>query len=129
MSYLFKKDINLIKKKLFCNIHDSEFNEILYDANEKVLRVYLYNKITAEKIAISFYEVKLYSSFAYDPWDGLNLERYISSLTLEENIDSVYLNKPPFDEKNDLYFVFQQFSGNEMHIICEGVNIQISKVR
>lgn len=100
-------------------IHDSVYRKNQYDKEKKEWEIELYNAICNVNICITFQGVCLVLTTDFDIWGTNNT---ISSLTLEND----YTFLTPFLENADeinkrecLYFLFQSFSGNEMHIVCK----------
>lgn len=111
-------------------IHDSVYAENQYNKTEKEWKVTLYNPICNTKMYFVFQSVCLILATDFDIWGkdiwGKNDE--ISSLTLEDNYTFLtpILEKTCKINKNEyLYFLFQSFSGNEIHIICKTASCEI----
>lgn len=101
-------------------VHDAYFKTISYNKPEKKFSIELYNDITDTRIKIVFSQVKFLFSIDSDRW-GVN--ESISSLTLESDFSQFIKIFEQYKIKvtNELYFLFQMFSGNEIYIICKEV--------
>lgn len=113
MSYLFN-----------IPIHDSSFKEISYDKENKRIFIILENKYSNNRINIVFTGVKILFSFDSDSW-GTN--ETVSSLTLETDfsIFKTLIGQYQINVDNEIYLMFQMFSGNEIHIICKEVSFEL----
>ncbi len=107
------------------SVHDAYYEEFLYNWEDKKLFVSLYNSINNKKIDMVFEGISILITTNLDIWGTNNT---LLSLTVEDDALPIqsFLEKINGDNKsfyNSLYVVFQNFSGNEMHIICEKVYI------
>lgn len=107
------------------SVHDAYYEKFSYKWGDKQLFVSLYNFINNKKIDMIFDEISILITTSLDIWGTNNA---LLSLTVEDDASPIqsFLEKINSDNKsfcNNLYVVFQNFSGNEMHIICEKIYI------
>lgn len=116
----------LVKLLQSLPIHDADFKQIQYDKSNKRLNIILYNCIDEMKINIIFDEVCFFLSTDLDFWSN---NQTISIFLVEENEDFIkpFLEKIHLKIINQLYFVFEAFSGNQIHIISSTISISTNK--
>lgn len=104
--------------------HDADFKQIQYDKSKKRLSVILYNYINDVEINLIFDGVQFFLSTDLDIW-GTN--QTISIFSIEENEEFIqsFLEKNHLTIVNQFYFVFESFSGNQMHIVSSKISIEI----
>lgn len=119
--------IEALKEYLYYSyVHDSKIDTLGYDKEKKNLVIELVNPIFGDRICLSFEKVKVVLSISGNEFEN---GETIISLTAEE--DYSYLQNCTgvcVDNLFDyIYLLFQMFSGNELHIVCEKVFIEIVK--
>lgn len=102
--------------------HDADFKQIQYDKSNKRLNIILYNCIDEIEINIIFDEVCFFLSTDLDFWSN---NQTISVFLVEENEDFIkpFLEKIHLKIINQFYFVFESFSGNQIHIVSSAISI------
>lgn len=115
--------INDLKEYLYYSyIHDAKIEALSYDKNKKSLTISIVNSIYDNQIKIIFENVKIILSLN---GNEIGSCEQILSLSIEE--DYSFLKSFPsvcqhcfFD---NIYLLFQMFSGDELHIVSEKVLI------
>lgn len=101
-------------------IHDGKIVQIGSDIRSKEWTVVIENEYTSSSIRILFKDVTVFISIGISKWGN---DYSISSLTLEEPEETLmHMIEPEMiDINKSLYLVFQLFSGDEIHVICQNV--------
>lgn len=124
MKHFGKLQIEELKAQLFVSdIHDSVFEGIAYDVENKTAMVRTANLITNTKTKIVFKHIQLLVCVNDDKWGN---NQAISSLTIEPDLtrEKIWRTFSNSDCSECLFLTFQLFSGNEINIICEDVLIE-----
>lgn len=119
--FSYKTKNNVIETLKHLPIHDAVYIKNQYDKAKKEWKVVLYNAIYNVDICIIFQGVYFVLTTDFDIWGTNNT---ISSLTLENDytfLTPLLENFEKMKKDECLYFLFQSFSGNEIHIVCETV--------
>lgn len=105
------------------DIHDAQIETFRYDREGRILTVETVNPIHNVRIDMIFKEVKVFLSISGNEFGR---RETILSLTVEEDYSCLQncaqVCGDCFDDS--LYLLFQMFSGDELHIICEKVFIE-----
>lgn len=111
--------------------HDAEFDSIKYDKLGKKVIINIHNPIPNDPLCIGksnmmieFNKVSLFLSLDTDKWGS---DDTILILTLEDDYELIkkIVSDDIISDKH-LYFIFQMFSGNEIHILCKEALFDIS---
>ncbi len=125
MSYFSMKEKTELVRYLrsVVSIHDADLRQIWYDPSEKTLKIVLYNSIYKSEVRMQFYGVCLFLSTGFDPWGMTN--QTVSVLVLEEEDILIAETFKQFHQSvsNKLHFLFELFSGNQIHIVAENIAI------
>ena len=122
----FSKDnIQEIKALLYRScIHDAKLVSIYYDAKEKTLKIITVNPIFNVGINFIFSGVTIFFATKGHDYGDCNT---ILSLTVENDFSYLPNDILKYQDniKDVLYLVFQMFSGDELHIVCKEVIIEL----
>lgn len=118
---------NVIKLKEFLYdpcFHDASLKNINYEYTSDNLIIEAFNPFFNCKIKFDFTGIDTVFATKGNWFYSNSVE--INSLTVEEDFSYLQKNVPQFDKTIDefLYFVFQMFSGDEIHIVCKEVTVE-----
>lgn len=124
-----KEQISLFFKEL--PTHDAKFSKVEYLPSKKELCIWLMSLNNSYFLKLVFYQTRFLISTGFDLW-GTN--DTILALVLEDNFEILsslakQISSHNINMHDSLYFVFQSFSGNEIHIICEAVEVNLISQR
>lgn len=121
--FSFVEKEELKKCLYFSSIHDSIIEKVQYDHCKDALTLSISNPIDKAYYQMTFAGIKIMLFINGYEWGNDNSN---SSLTVEENYDSIeVLCKPSMKSSDEyLYLVFQMFSGNELHILSGQLAIE-----
>ena len=92
------------------NTHDGQFQYAMYNQITKEFSVHVENTIWNDSIDMLFIDICEFSSVADFKWG--NNESINAFALITDNV-----------HKGKLHFVFELFSGNQIHIICSELRI------
>lgn len=120
-----KNNIKDLKDYLYNSfIHDAKIENIKYDCKENTIIIELFNAFFDIKIALTFLNIGIALKIKGDWSENRDT---ILSLTAEDDFSYLqnYLLKYSEYMNESLYFLFQMFSGDELHIVAKEVIIEI----
>lgn len=107
-------------------IHDAKLENLSYNHIDNNLRINAFNPIFNVNFKFVFWNVETVFATKGDWLFGNTKE--INSLTVEN--DFLYLRKyiPKYDKNIEdfLYLVFQTFSGDEIHVVCKEISVNVA---
>ena len=120
-----KEQVSLFLREL--PTHDAKFSTVEYLPSKKELCIRLISFDNSYLLKLVFYQVRLLISTGFDLW-GMN--DTILALVLEDDFKIIsslakQISFHNINMQDSLYFVFQSFSGNEIHIVCEAVETDL----
>ena len=119
-----KSSIAELKNYLYCgSIHDGEISQFNYDRENQTLNLDIINNYVNKRICFTFYDVLTFVSTSGE-YDYAS-RNTIYGLVLEEDF-SLFKSFPMIKLErfeNMIYFVFETFSGDEIHIVFKKVSI------
>lgn len=125
-----KHRIKELKELLFNsyagNTHDAIIESFQYEYGEGRLKVETFHPFYRVRLSFTFHDIEiLLATKGY--WHGSR--ETILGLTVSEDLSYLQncLPRCREDIEDSLYFMFQTFSGNELHIVCREVSIEIEK--
>lgn len=126
-----KSKMDELKEFLYhSDSHDAEIKNSKYDMENKIYYINLYNSILNVEMNFIFYNVKIvmfFKDYNYGQLSGYSDQIYC--LSVEENY-SLFKSNPNLhdDYYNDtLYLLFETFSGDALHVVCNEVSIDIQR--
>lgn len=121
--FRFAQEKELKEYIYFSSIHDSEIKDIQYDICKSALTLMISNPIDKVSCRMTFAGIKRMFFLNENRWGDDNS---VSSLTLEEDHTPIEAFGEPETERDEksLYFVFQMFSGNELHILTDELLVE-----
>lgn len=115
---------NELKNFIFeSNIHDARLMDLQYDNRQKTMSVKVVSSIYNKAMLLLFQNIQIIS---YIKGDELGDANTILSLTIEDDYSQITDGRRLLKNvQNDcIYFLFQMFSGDELHIISKEVLIK-----
>lgn len=114
-------------KALLCNsyIHDANLENVEYNCKEDRIKIKLVNPIFGVQIDLIFLNIGL-ALVTKGDWPGDRTT--VLSLTVEEDLSYLQnhqLLKQCKYTKDDLYYLVQMFSGDELHIVSKEVIAEV----
>jgi len=126
MTSFDKSKVEQIEALLYNSyIHDANLESISYDSESESLVIEAFNSIFNQKFQVTFRELKVTFSIKGKDFGS---SKTINSLSVEKDFSYLH-NYLQFDEEyeqNTLYILFQMFSGDELHILCKEIIIEIT---
>lgn len=113
-----------LKKFIYeSHIHDAMLKDLQYDSIHKTVSMQIINLIHNSKMSLHFLDVEIFLRISGSEWGDKNT---ILSLTIEDDCSQIKdcerLGKKVTNDS--IYFLFQMFSGDELHVISREVFIK-----
>lgn len=106
-------------------IHDAVFKSSQYNTEKRMLSVEVFNPIYNIEIHFVFCDVKI---VLFIPKNEIGSGKTINSLTVEDCVNMERLICDCNEKLGDaLYLLFQMFSDDELHVVCEKLFIEESR--
>lgn len=123
-----KNNRNELKEYLYNScVHDAILEKVEYGCNDDSVQIELYNPIFRFKINMTFRCMKVALAIKCAEF---GCSSTVNSLTMEDDYSYLYTyisTRTEFSE-GSFYLLFQMFSGDELHIVCEEVFVETEEV-